>query len=63
MKNNIELILSDSYQILKLNGEIFAEGHSITLHNWIDLINKMNPSDIVQVIEVSDEQMEEGDYY
>lgn len=63
MKNNIELILSDSYQILKLNGDIFAEGHSITRQDWIDLINKMNPSDIVQVIEISDEQMEEGDYY
>lgn len=59
----LELIRCESgdWQVLKLNGEIFAEGHSIRNEDWITLINELFGIDILEK-EISDENMENGNY-
>ena len=45
MKNKIELITNESgdWIILKLNDEFFAEGHSISKSEQLNLIREINP--------------------
>lgn len=63
-KSLIELITCESadYKILRMNfGEDFDyEGHSIPDHIWIKLLNALSYE--VEVKEVSDEDMELGNY-
>ena len=60
----IELITCESgdWEVLRVNlGEDFKrEGHSITRHDWSDLLNFLGYK--LEVIEISDEDMEEGNY-
>jgi hypothetical protein len=59
----IELISCESgeWQVLKLDGEMFAEGHSIRNEDWITLFSELFGVDIIEK-EISDLDMEEGNY-
>ena len=46
--------------VLKIKGEVFHEGHSIPDHIWMELIERVGM--LVKETEISDEQMETGDY-
>jgi len=59
----VELITCDEgdWEVLKVNGDIFKEGHSITNSNWIDLIHYI--SDIkINETNITDDDMENGNY-
>lgn len=53
---------SGEWFALKLDGEVFYDGHSIPHWVWLDLIAKASPNVLVDEKEISDEDMEEGDY-
>ena len=57
-ENKIEYITNESgnWCVLKLNGEVFDEGHSISAHSWIELLRALTFT--VDEIELSDEEME-----
>ena len=59
----IQLISSESgdWKVLKVNGVIRYEGHSIAEHEWLELIHKDFTVDCEE-IEISDEEMESGEY-
>ena len=61
---HIEHISNESgdWVVLKLNGEEFYSGHSIPDFVWMDLITKIAPNILTDAKEISDEEMEEGDY-
>ena len=48
------------YEVLKFDGEIWYEGNSIPSYEWLQLL-KVRFVDVVST-EVTDKQMEEGDY-
>lgn len=62
MNNKIEIITcpTGDWEVLKFNGELFADGHSIRQHDWIELLRKLG-HEVIET-EISDEQMENGDY-
>lgn len=62
MNNIVEVVTSESgdWTVIKLNGKVYEEGHSIPVHRWLDLIKKFGNE--VSSIEISDEDMEEGNY-
>lgn len=55
-KNKIEYITNESgdWCVLKLNGEVFDEGHIISGHSWVELIRELNFT--VDEIELSDNE-------
>lgn len=55
-KNKIEYITNESgdWCVLKLNGEVFDEGHSISGHSWVELLRELNFT--VDEIELSDDK-------
>lgn len=59
----IEYITSPSgdYYILKRNGRVFSEGHSISAGTFLDLLENHLGVD-VKYTEISDQDMEEGNY-
>lgn len=62
MNNTVEVFTSESgdWIVIKLNGKVYEEGHSIPVHRWLDLIEKFGNK--ISSKEVSDEDMENGDY-
>lgn len=59
----VEYITSPSgdYAVLKLNGRVFSEGHSIGAGTFLDILENRLGVD-VKFTEISDEEMEEGNY-
>lgn len=62
MENTIRLIENESgdWKVLLLNGEVYAEGHSIPTRSWIDLIRSLGHEASTE--DVTDEEMEDGLY-
>lgn len=60
----IELINSESgdWSVLKVNGDVYAEGHSISEDTWLDLLEEVNSNVSTATSTVTDEQMESGEY-
>ena len=58
MENTIRLIENESgdWEVLLLNREVYAEGHSIPTHSWMDLIHDLGHE--VSLEDVTDEEME-----
>lgn len=59
---NVKLITNKSgdWEILSVDGVVFYKGHSIPNHIWLDLLKNMGNE--IQTEEISDEDMETGDY-
>lgn len=53
---------SGDYYILKMDGRIFSEGHSISAGTFLELLADYCEGVTVHFIEVSNEDMEEGNY-
>ena len=62
MNNEVEAITSESgdWVIIKLNGEIIEEGHSIPVRDWLGILEKLNVKTSIK--EISDEAMESGEF-
>lgn len=62
MDNEVEVITSESgdWTIIKLNGEIIEEGHSIPASGWINLLEMLDVKTSIK--EISDEAMESGEF-
>lgn len=62
MDNKVKLITNESgdWVVLKVNGKVYEEGHSIPAHIWLQLIEKMGNQILTE--EISDEEMESGAY-
>lgn len=62
MNNKVEIFTNESgdWTIVKLNGEVFEEGHSIPTHRWLALIKEIGNE--VSEKEISDEDMESGSF-
>lgn len=62
LNNEVEVITSESgdWVVIKLNGEIIEEGHSIPSTGWLRLLDKLNVSTSRK--EISDEAMENRDF-
>ena len=62
MKQKVELIKCESgdWIVLKLNGKVIEEGHSIPDMTWLELISNLDAYAIHRT--VSDKDMEEGKY-
>lgn len=60
--NNVELITNEGgdWAILKVDGKIYYEGHNIPDFIWLEVIHKLGAK--VSSKEISDEDMEEGNY-
>lgn len=61
-KGVIELITCDSgdWEVLRVNGEVFEEGHSIPSFIWIRLLNDFDIES--EETSISDDEMERGMY-
>ena len=61
-KAQIELITCDSgdWEVLKIDGKIFAEGHRLSSYDWVRFLNKLGHK--VEEIEISDEDLAMGNY-
>jgi len=59
---NFEFITCEAgdWEVLKLNGEIVAEGHSINRHQWVEILKDLGCN--FEEREISDEDMEMGEY-
>lgn len=62
LNNEVELITCESgdWVIIKLNGDIIEEGHSIPSTSWLRLLDKLNVSTSMK--KISDEAMENRDF-
>ena len=62
MDNRVELITCETgdWEVLKLNDEIIAEGHSLSNMDWFTLLDKLDV--LFGGTEISDEDMENGNY-
>lgn len=62
MENRVEVITCESgdWEVLKLNEEIIAEGHSLSTYDWFSLLDKLDT--LIGEKEISDEDMEDGKY-
>lgn len=62
MKQKVELIKCESgdWIVLKLNGKVIEEGHSIPDMAWLELVSNLDAYAIHRT--VSDKDMEEGKY-
>ena len=61
---NIEHVVNEGgdWVVLKLNGEEFYSGHSVPDFVWMSLITEVAPFVHTSGKEVSDKDMEEGNY-
>lgn len=61
---HIEHIVNEGgdWVVLRVDGKDFYSGHSIPDFAWMDLITKISPNILTECKEVSDEDMEEGNY-
>ena len=61
-KNKIELTGCDSgdWEVLKLNGEVYDDGHGIATHTWLKLLKELG-NEVIETT-VTDEDMEEGKF-
>lgn len=61
-KNVVELITCDSggWEVLKLNGNIIEEAHSIPNYVWLELLSMLDVES--KEVCISDEEMERGMY-
>ena len=61
-ESHIELITCEcgDWEVLRVNGACFAEGHQVDRYDWIKLLNHLGFK--VDNKEISDEDMEEGNY-
>jgi len=59
----IELITcpEGDWEVLKVDGDIWTEGHEVTEWGWMGLIKDLTGIKVVER-EISDEDMEEGNY-
>lgn len=55
--NTVDVITNESgdWIVIQLNGELYEEGHSISVYSWLNLIHKLGNE--VKIKEVSDEDM------
>lgn len=62
MNNEVEVIISESgdWIVIKLNGEVIEEGHSIPARGWLGVLEKLNVKTSMK--EISDEAMESGEF-
>lgn len=62
MNNEVEAITSESgdWVIIKLNGEIIEEGHSIPAYGWLSLLERLDVKTSMK--EISDEAMESREF-
>lgn len=62
MNNEVEVITSESgdWVIIKLNGEIVEEGHSIPTNGWLSLLERLDVKTSMK--EISDEAMESREF-
>ena len=62
MNNEVEVITSESgdWVIIKLNGEIIEEGHSIPAYGWLSLLERLDVKTSMK--EISDEAMESREF-
>lgn len=62
MNQTIELITNESgdWSVLKINGKVYYEGHSIPDDIWLKVINQLGAE--ISSMEISDDDMEEGNY-
>ena len=62
MNNEVEVINSESgdWVIIKLNGEIIEEGHSIPANGWLRLLKRLDVKTSMK--EISDEAMESREF-
>ena len=62
MNNEVEVITSESgdWGVIKLNGEIIEEGHSIPTIGWLSLLGKLGVKTSMK--EISDEAMENREF-
>ncbi|MGG0667865.1 hypothetical protein ABE073_04965 [Lederbergia citrisecunda] len=49
----------DDWEGLYVNGELRTEGHSINLHDFVDLINDHKVFESMEVVEISEGCLEE----
>ena len=61
---HIEHIVNEGgdWVVLRVDGQEYYSGHSVPDFVWMDLITKISPSLLTDCKEISDEDMEEGDY-
>ena len=61
-QKSVEVITCESgdWEVLKYNGEIVFEGHSIPNYEWMSLLKKLYVSTSSK--EITDEEMENGNY-
>lgn len=61
--NKVELISSESddWKVLKVNGTVKYEGHSVPDFIWLQVISNLGEIETIDR-EISDEDMENGDY-
>ena len=59
----IELITCEcgDWEVLKVDGEIYTEGHSINNRGWMSLIEDLTCIKVIEK-EITDDEMEEGEY-
>jgi len=62
LNNEVEVITSESgdWVIIKLNGEIIEEGHSIPTNGWLRLLKRLDVKTSIK--EISDEAMESREF-
>jgi len=62
LNNKVEVINSESgdWVIIKLNGEIIEEGHSIPTNGWLRLLKRLDVKTSIK--EISDEAMESREF-
>lgn len=62
MNNEVEVIISESgdWVVIKLNGEVIEEGHSISINGWLSLLGMLDVKTSKK--EISDEAMENGEF-
>lgn len=62
MNNEVEVIISESgdWIVIKLNGEVIEEGHSISINGWLSLLGMLDVKTSKK--EISDEAMENGEF-
>jgi hypothetical protein len=58
----IKLVDSSDYQVLLVDGKVYAEGHRIPDFVWLSLLMHVSSEVKVDRQSISDKDMEEGNY-
>lgn len=60
--HTVEVITCDSgdWEVLKLNGKVYSEGHDIPVFVWLELLESLGVTSYE--INISDKEMESGQY-